>query len=159
MLKKISKIKAPRGFKRIMASASGFGAMAYGSELQYNPLSFWKTSRSHVCISLGKDVSNANPWLGLLFGRTPLDPQLRHLGRCLFFWRRFLRVFPLTKGLFQNEWDASHNTRTIGPIANLQSTCKAAGWDPGKFPLLRHNTGIVLDWFHCSKSHFKKNPA
>jgi len=156
VLKKISKIKAPRGFKRIMASASGFGAMAYGSELQYNPLSFWKTSRSHVCISLGKDVSNANPWLGLLFGRTPLDPQLRHLGRCLLFWRRFLRVFPLTRGLFQNEWDASHNTRTIGPIANLQSTCKAAGWDPGKFPLLRHNTGIVLDWFHCSKSHLRK---
>ncbi len=157
VLKKISKIKAPRGFKRIMASASGFGAIAYGSELQYNPVSFWKTSRSHMCLSLGRDVSNANPWLALLFGNCPLDPQLKHLCRCLMFWRRFIRVFPLTKGVFQQEWNEPANKRTIGPIANLQATCQAAGWAPGPFPLLQHSNGLTINWLCCSKSHLQKS--
>ena len=156
VLKRISKLKAPRGFKRIMASASGYGAIAYGSEIQYNPVSFWKTSRSHMCLSLGRDVSNASPWLAMLFGKCPLDPQLKHLCRCLLFWRRFLRVFPLIKGIFQKEWNEPTNTRTIGPIANLQSTCKSAGWNAGDFPNMQHETGITLDWLNCSKSHLCK---
>lgn len=65
-------------------------------------------------------------------------------------------MFPLTREIFQREWDRYSGARAIGPIANLKSTCNAAGWSISTFPYLKHSTGVVLDWLHCSKSHLQK---
>ena len=155
VLKKIQKLKVPQKFRSTMVQACGFGAFAFGSEINSVSNWTWKSLRSSVVSGLGKGAACASPYLSCLFHRTPLDPQLRHIIRTALFWRRFFMLFPSKKFDFLCRMSTLNKIK--GPAMFFGEALQRIGWTTVGEGYIQHETGFSFDWVHCSRSFLRKS--
>ena len=154
VLKKIWKLKVPKKFRTTMVQACGFGAFAYGTEINGVSNWTWKSLRSSVVIGLGKGKACASSFLSCLFHQTPIDPQLRHIVRTSLFWRRFFVLFPSKKLDFLTKM--TEDTRVKGPAFFFRDALQRIGWTTLNDGMLMHDTGFQFNWINCSRSYLRK---
>ena len=151
LCKRIQVSKIPRGYKEHIVVASGLSGAIFGAPITYVPKTKWKTLRTSMAQSLRMATAGASSWLTM--GCSLKDPQLKSLGFTLQFWKRFLRMFPNMREVFNNSMQ-SNGLSKVGPTACLKKTLHDAGWVVISPNIIQHSiTGIQIDWFLASRKY------
>ena len=149
LCKRVQTSKMPRGYKEHVVKASGLSGAIFGAPITYIPKTKWRTLRSNMAQSIRMATAGASSWLAM--GCSLNDPQLKSLGHTLQFWKRFVRIFPNMKQVFENNMCGGGLSR-VGPIACLKKTLRDAGWKVITHNEIQHCiTGYQINWQVASR--------
>ena len=154
-LQRCSKV-SQRGFPHPVSSrlllSSCFPKAGFGVELLSPTKRDFANFRTVSSRAMGLAKKGSSPWIALNLTDKNLDFECFSLTRTLFFWRKYLKVFPNRKLAVLAKLVDPPKT---GPISNFVSILGKIGTIGNNGQCIRTSMFHDVDWIHCSKSFLR----
>ena len=151
-LAKLKTIKTTTKRRAQVLKNGCFAKATYGAELQNLPKKIFNDYRIASSRALGRGRSGASPWLSLSLVDRIVGFEYGELESKFFFWRRYLRIFPLRVHEICHKLESLQPSR--GPVGAFKKTgSKFFTWGPGG--LITSQWFGTINWMKCSKRFLK----